>query len=61
MFVLGLLFLPESLSWLLMKGPREDANASLRKLELYEDVELDLETMETTLEKEKGIRQQSSS
>ncbi|OLN83294.1 General alpha-glucoside permease 3 [Colletotrichum chlorophyti] len=62
MFTLGGILLPESPSWLLMKGKKEDAAKSLRKFNgpTY-NVEETLAIMEATLEKEMQLNQKGSS
>ncbi|PLB46475.1 maltose permease [Aspergillus steynii IBT 23096] len=62
MFILGSLLLPESPSWLLMKGRHEEAVQSLRKFRGPEaDVETAIAQMEVAIEKEKQVQEQGSS
>ncbi|KAM5343609.1 hypothetical protein ACJ41O_012146 [Fusarium nematophilum] len=62
MLVLGVLLLPESPSWLLIKGRRDDAAMSIRKFHGPDaDVETHLAVMEATMAKEKQLSEQGAS
>ncbi|RSM08499.1 hypothetical protein CDV31_008136 [Fusarium ambrosium] len=62
MLILGFFLLPESPSWLLMKGQRERAAQCLRKFRGQDfDAEAALAVMEATLEKERSLNEQGSS